>query len=68
MKRIKHLNVRGVRTQGIVRDDVRIPTFTVLCRAADSRPITSSGFAPLIASSCQSKYSAASFLESSWRG
>jgi hypothetical protein len=29
MKGIKNLNVRGIRTQGIMRDDGRIPTFTV---------------------------------------
>ena len=35
MKGIEDLNVRGVRTQGIVRDDGPIRMFTVWCRAAE---------------------------------
>jgi hypothetical protein len=51
MKRIKHLDVREVRTLGIMRDDVRIPTFTVLCPAAGCRPNTNTGSALPVASS-----------------
>jgi hypothetical protein len=36
MKRIENLNVRSVRTQGIVRDDATIHTCTVSCRPAAS--------------------------------
>jgi hypothetical protein len=46
MKRIKHLNVCDVRTQGIVRDDVLIPMFTVSCPLVDCLPMGSDGSVP----------------------
>jgi len=53
---IENLNVRGVCTQGIVRDDGFIPIFTVSSPPAESRLITAAGFDPTHASSCPSPY------------
>jgi hypothetical protein len=44
MKRIENPNVRGVRTQGIVRAACIIHTFTVSFPAAESHPIGAAGF------------------------
>jgi hypothetical protein len=46
MKRIKNLNVCDFCTQGIVRDDVFIHTFTVSCPAAGFPPTTVVGLRP----------------------
>lgn len=55
MKRIKYLNVRDVRTQGIVGDDVGIRIFTVLCLAAGYPRIVRAGSLHVPISSCRSE-------------
>jgi SAM-dependent methyltransferase len=55
MKRIENLNVRSVRTQGIVRDDGRIHTYTAWRRPAVSRPTTNAGSTLAMRSSCRSR-------------
>jgi hypothetical protein len=55
MKRIKYLDARDVRTQGIVGDDVTILTFTVSFRRAESHPTTRLGSLHPIDFFCQSR-------------
>ncbi|MDQ2842136.1 MAG: transposase, partial [Acidobacteriota bacterium] len=52
MKRIENPNVRGVCTQGILREDCIIRIFTVSCREAGFRLTTTAGFDRSIPSSC----------------
>jgi hypothetical protein len=65
MKRIENLNVRSVRTQGIVRDDGTIPISTVSFRPADYHQIAPDGFRLSKSSSFRSTCCPKSFAASS---
>ncbi len=55
VERIKHLDVRGFRAQGIVSADGLTPMFTASLRLAVYRRITRSGFVPGVTASLSRK-------------